>query len=314
MTRTLIFSLNLFLLATFIHGQDDASFLKSGSGGAGGNAFSHSGPAVGGKGGDGGDIDVNDFDFDSGSWFGGRDSLLNAETGKGGDGGNAKSVTGPAFGGDGGDGGDFTGNTVNIGGGSRGWPFGGRDRSVSNINGGDGGNGGDAVSASGPAVAGNGGDGGSIETNDFDSNNGGFSNPFCFPYCNRGGDSDVKVLQSGKGGDGGSAKSKHGPAFGGNGGSGGDIDVKSTRVHGSACGCGGGDNSDDLLFASSGDGGAGGAAMSRDGPAFGGNGGDAGDIKVVSLGVDSCCCSFGGCRSVRRRCFYESWCSGCLNC
>ena len=36
-------------------------------------------------------------------------------------------------GGDGGDGGDFKGNSVKIGGGSRGWPFGGRDRSFSNI-------------------------------------------------------------------------------------------------------------------------------------------------------------------------------------
>ena len=61
MTRTLIFSLNLFLLATVIHGQDDVSFLKSGSGGKGGNAFSKSGPAIAGKGGDGGDIEVDDF-------------------------------------------------------------------------------------------------------------------------------------------------------------------------------------------------------------------------------------------------------------
>lgn len=314
MTKTLIFSLNLFLLAYIVHGQDKASFLQSGSGGAGGNAYSHSGPAVGGKGGNGGDIDVNDFDFNSNSWFGGNSSLLNAETGKGGDGGNARSEHGPAFGGDGGDGGDFKGNSVNVGGGSRSWPYGGNDKSFSNLNGGDGGDGGNAVSFSGPAVGGNGGTGGGIETNDTDIGNGGFSNPFCYPYCGAGGDLDAKILKSGKGGDGGAAKSKTGPAFGGHGGSGGDIEVNSTQVHGSPCGCGGVGGGDDFLMAESGDGGAGGAAMSRDGPAFGGNGGDAGDIRVVSLGVDTCCCSFGGCRSTRRRCFYKSWCSGCLNC
>lgn len=240
MTKLLAKTFLLLILTPLVltrKSKKDVLVVKAGNGGKGGNAVSVHGDAFGGNGGRGGNNNVSLKEWQSrcARFHKKRCSKATLRVfiaGNGGDGGNAKSFGGSAFGGNGGNGGsNFIKNRKN----------GRPSRDVVIARSGKGGNGGNAVGFF-DAVGGDGGDGGDNNISNYVFNSWHYKNwkyqsrwALSLRPCRCCSDAGNQMhVSAGSGGNGGSAKAFLGDAVGGNGGNGGDNFIQSA-VYSTCC-------------------------------------------------------------------------------